>query len=108
MALFYAKIAASWRIEEHQIEDIIVTFGWLKDSTPMVIRKEIDDSFTLLLETIQDAHCWTTEDLGRKRCEGKVMIHLKESRREPEMAAHKVLEAFNKQGGLKMEVIELD
>ncbi|MCJ1416322.1 hypothetical protein MMC32_002657 [Xylographa parallela] len=77
MALFYAKIAASWRIEEYQIEDVIVTFDWLRDSTPMVIREEIDDSFEMFLETIREAPCWTTEGIGRKRCEVKVMVHLK-------------------------------
>ncbi|MCJ1285915.1 hypothetical protein MMC26_005257 [Xylographa opegraphella] len=95
MALFYAKIAASWRIEELQIEDVIVTFDWLKDSTPMLVRKEIDDSFEMLLETIQDAPCWNTEGNGRKRCEVKVMVHLKRDLKGSGTPVSKVLDVSN-------------
>ncbi|MCJ1382436.1 hypothetical protein MMC17_005549 [Xylographa soralifera] len=108
MALFYAKIVASWRIKEHQIEDVIVTFGWLKDSMPMVVRKEIDDSFEMLLETIQDAPCWTTEGNGRKRCEVKVIIHLKENTSGPGTTARNDLELSDSRVELKREILELD
>ncbi|MCJ1435741.1 hypothetical protein MMC27_005116 [Xylographa pallens] len=108
MALFYAKVAASWRIDEHQIDDVIVTFGWLRDSTPMVIRKEIADSFEMFLETIQDAPCWTTEGIGRKRCEVRVMVHLKENTTGPRTPARKVLKVFDSRVELKREIIELD
>ncbi|MCJ1395233.1 hypothetical protein MMC18_008116 [Xylographa bjoerkii] len=108
MALFYAKIAASWRVREYQIEDVIVTSGWLKDSTPMVVRKETDDRFEMLLETIQDAPCWTAEGNGRKRCEVMVMVHLKENTGVPETLVSKAIEGSKSQLGLKREVLELD
>ncbi|MCJ1404553.1 hypothetical protein MMC11_007779 [Xylographa trunciseda] len=108
MDLFYAKILASWRIREDQVEDVTVTFGWLKDSTPMVVRKEIEDSFELLLEMIQDAPCWTAEGDGRKRCEVMVMVHLKENTGLPETPVRQVCEGSTTQVAVKREILELD
>ena len=108
MELFYARIAASWRIQEHCIEDVTATFGWLEDGTPMVLRKEIEDSFRMLLETVQDAPCWTAEISGRKRCEVMVMIHLKENISVSKSPVINGLGCLNSQAGVKREIIDLD
>ena len=81
MNLFYAKVTASWGITEADIEAVSVCFDWLPGVEPMVIKKEIEDSYLALLEVVEEAPCWTEGAPGKKKCSLRVTLHMRPEER---------------------------
>lgn len=81
---FFTSALSAWGLEgkEANVAAVTVRFDWLQDDGPMVMRREVRDSFQKMLETIAEAPVWRVGDAegagGRKGCEVRVKIFMRE------------------------------
>ena len=54
-----------------------VTFDWLQDRVPMVVREELPDSFQKILEIVEKAPCWKEKEEDAKQCDVRVLVIMK-------------------------------
>lgn len=79
METFFASALAAWGLEgkESEVAAVTVKFDWLKEEGPMVVRKEVVDSFQKVLETITEAPVWKDGGVERPGCDVRVKIIMK-------------------------------
>ncbi|MCJ1368342.1 hypothetical protein MMC16_007484 [Acarospora aff. strigata] len=76
---FFASMLSAWGLEgkDSEVAAVTVKFDWLKEEGPMIVRREVSDSFQKMLETINEAQVWKDRSVERRRCDVRVKIILK-------------------------------
>ena len=76
---FFASAATAWGLEgkEKEVAAVTVTFDWLEDRRPMVVREELPDSFQKILEIVEKAPCWKEKEEDARQCDVRVLVIMK-------------------------------
>ncbi|KAL9612611.1 MAG: hypothetical protein Q9167_002817 [Letrouitia subvulpina] len=62
--IFFATVARACDLEPDNLKAVRVDFDWIQENEKkgvMAIRKDIEDSFEIFLESVNDASCWGDE-----------------------------------------------
>ncbi|KAI9857404.1 MAG: hypothetical protein M1830_006377, partial [Pleopsidium flavum] len=80
MESFFASALAAWGLEgkESVVAAVTVRFDWLEGEGPMVVKREVADSFQKMWETILEAPVWRDGGVERPGCDVRVKIIMKE------------------------------